>query len=69
MLGAAVINVAFPIMMGGLGTSSGGWMDMVLIIAVPGILLGMLRFSLYRKNYVKGCVSGSFRLYFTLWQP
>lgn len=41
---AVVVSVAFPIMMGTLGTSRGGWSTMVLLVAVPMAVFGMLRF-------------------------
>jgi Na+/melibiose symporter-like transporter len=51
MLGAVVINVAFPIMMGSLATSPQGWTTMILIVAIPGIVLGMLRFFFVKEKY------------------
>ncbi len=51
MLGAMIINIVFPMMMANLGTSEGGWTEMVLIFAVPCTVIGLLRFFFIPEKY------------------
>ena len=50
MFASILVSVVFPIMMGTLGTSSGGWKTMVAIIMIPATLIGALRF-IFCKEY------------------
>lgn len=51
MIGAAVVNISFPTLMGQLATSAKGWTTLILIFAVPGLLLGILRFIFIPEKY------------------
>ena len=51
MLGAIVVNVGFPIAMGSLATSAGGWRTLVLIFSLPFAVIGILRFFIFKENY------------------
>jgi len=50
MLGSIAVNIAFPILMGTLATSPEGWSRLVLIVAVPMALIGMLRFIFVKET-------------------
>ncbi len=43
-LGATVISIIFPILMGTMGTTKEGWLKMILIFAIPLTIIGMARF-------------------------
>lgn len=47
-----VISIVFPILMGTLGTTRGGWSTMVLITAIPFMIIGMGRFFLVKETNV-----------------
>lgn len=49
-IGVLALNVTFPIMMGKLATSAGGWRTLVLIYAVPLAVFGMLRFLFIKET-------------------
>lgn len=51
MVGGLVVNVAFPILMGTLATSAKGWQTTILIFAIPGMLLGAIRFLFIKEKY------------------
>lgn len=51
LLGAVVVNVTFPILMGSLGTTAGGWKILMAIFAIPGILIGLLRFFTIKETH------------------
>ncbi len=44
-----VFNVIFPVLMGTLATSQHGWIELVLIFAVPLVVLGMMRFFVVKE--------------------
>lgn len=46
---AAVISIVFPILMGTLGTSRGGWTTMMLIVGIPLALIGFSRFLVVKE--------------------
>lgn len=48
--GGVVISVSFPILMGKLATSAGGWRTLILIYALPLVVLGMLRFLFVKED-------------------
>lgn len=50
-LGALAVNIIFPMMMARLGSSHGGWIAMMLIIGVPAMLIGLLRFFFVSEKY------------------
>ena len=50
MLASIVINVAFPIMMANIATSPQGWSHMVLLIALPAGLIGIMRFFFVKET-------------------
>ena len=52
MVGGVAVGAAFPIMMGTLATSRKGWLTLVLLFAIPGILLGITRFIFIKEKYV-----------------
>lgn len=52
MLCCTIVSVVFPILMGTLGTVKAGWIPMVAIIAVPFMLIGILRFLLVKETVV-----------------
>lgn len=52
MLFCTIVSIIFPILMGTLGTTKGGWIPMIAIFAVPLMLLGMTRF-LFCKEVVE----------------
>ena len=50
MLASIVINVAFPIMMANIATSPQGWSHMILLIALPAGLIGIMRFFFVKET-------------------
>lgn len=46
ILGSMIVSIGYPILMGTLGSTKGGWTTMALIFAIPMTLIGMLRFML-----------------------
>lgn len=50
MLGAMVVSVSFPILMGKLATNTAGWRLLILIYAIPLCLLGLLRFIFVKED-------------------
>lgn len=52
MLCCAVVSIVFPLLMGTMGVTKEGWIPMILIIAVPFMLIGMLRFLLVKETVV-----------------
>lgn len=51
MLGAVVINIAFPMLMGSIATSHKGWTALMAITAIPGSLLALIRFLTIKEKY------------------
>jgi len=49
-LGAMIVSVSFPVLMGRLATSPAGWRTLILIYAVPLGLMGMLRFIFVKED-------------------
>lgn len=49
-LGAMVVSITFPILMGSFATSSGGWRSLIAIYAVPLALIGLLRFFFVKED-------------------
>lgn len=50
MLGAMIVSVSFPVMMGKLATSDSGWRTLILIYAVPLCLIGILRLIFVKED-------------------
>ena len=50
MLFCTAAGMVFPILMGTLGTTKGGWTTMTLIMAIPMMLIGMGRFLLVKEK-------------------
>ena len=50
MLASIAINVAFPIMMANIATSPQGWSTMILLIALPAGLIGIMRFFFVKET-------------------
>lgn len=50
MLGSAIVSITFPIVMGKLATSAGGWRTIILIYAIPLALIGLLRFIFIKED-------------------
>ena len=49
--GVAVFNVTFPSMMAQAGTDAGAWSSMVMKIAIPLAIIGMMRFLFVPEKY------------------
>ncbi|MBK0348827.1 MFS transporter [Aerococcaceae bacterium zg-ZJ1578] len=49
MLFCTLVSIVFPILMGTLGTTKQGWIPMISILAIPLMLIGMLRFFLVKE--------------------
>ncbi|HIT88793.1 MAG TPA: MFS transporter [Candidatus Merdenecus merdavium] len=49
MLGSISMSISFPILMGKFATSPGGWSTLVLSIAVPFAIIGILRFVFVKE--------------------
>ena len=49
MFGSIAVNIAFPILMGTMATTPEGWSRLVLIVAIPMALIGMLRFIFVKE--------------------
>lgn len=49
--GCMIVSVSFPILMGKLATSGGGWSKLLLIYAIPLALIGILRFVFVKEKY------------------
>lgn len=50
MLGAMIVSITFPIMMGKLATSGAGWNKIILIYAIPLCIIGILRFIFVKED-------------------
>lgn len=50
MLGAMIVSITFPVMMGRLASSGGGWRSLILIYAVPLCLIGILRLIFVKED-------------------
>ncbi|MDO4623683.1 MAG: MFS transporter [Eubacteriales bacterium] len=50
MGGSMILSIVFPIMMGRLATSAGGWTMIVAAIMIPGTAIGMLRFIFCKED-------------------
>lgn len=46
----AIVSIIFPIMMGTMGTSAGGWRTMLMIFAVPLGVIGLGRFAFVKER-------------------
>ena len=51
ILGAMIVNITFPVLMGTLATSAQGWTNLLLIYAIPATLIGLLRFFFIPEKY------------------
>ena len=51
MIVVVAFNIIFPVMMGKMATSQGGWVTLVMIFAVPMTFLGLLRFFVVKETY------------------
>ncbi|MEH7492602.1 MFS transporter [Neobacillus niacini] len=49
-VGAMVVNISFPILMGTLATSPQGWSTMVAIYAIPLAIIGIFRFLFVKET-------------------
>lgn len=49
-LACTVISIVFPILMGTMGTSAGGWRTMVMIFAIPLGIIGLGRFAFVKER-------------------
>ncbi|MBR7927148.1 MFS transporter [Aerococcaceae bacterium zg-ZUI334] len=50
MFGSVLVSTVFPILMGTLGTSSGGWQKMIAIFALPLGIIGIGRFLFVKER-------------------
>ncbi|MFH6636605.1 MFS transporter [Streptococcus suis] len=50
MLGAMIVSITFPMMMGKLATSDAGWNKLILIYAIPLCIIGILRFIFVKED-------------------
>lgn len=50
MIGAMVVSISFPILMGSMATSAKGWSSMLAIYAIPLALIGILRFVFVKED-------------------
>ncbi|MCR5546811.1 MAG: MFS transporter [Lachnospiraceae bacterium] len=50
MLFCTIVSMVFPILMGELGTSKGGWTTIASIFAIPLLLLGITRFFFVKEK-------------------
>ena len=50
MLGSAIVSITFPIAMGKIATSAGGWRTLILLYAIPLTLIGILRFIFVKED-------------------
>ena len=50
MVVVVIFNIVFPMLMGSMATSQGGWVRLVLIFAIPMTLLGLLRFFVVKET-------------------
>ena len=50
MLGAVILNIAFPILMNRVATSPSGWSKLMGMFAIPGALIGILRFVFVKEE-------------------
>ncbi|KAF1299068.1 hypothetical protein BAU15_00025 [Enterococcus sp. JM4C] len=50
MLGAMIVSISFPIMMGKLATSDAGWRSLILIYAIPLALIGIMRLIFVKED-------------------
>ena len=51
MFAAIAINIAFPILMGTMATSPEGWSQLILIVAIPMAIIGMMRFIFVKEEF------------------
>ncbi|MDL2327547.1 MFS transporter [Ruminococcaceae bacterium OttesenSCG-928-A11] len=49
-LGAVVVSVTFPILMGKFGSTASGWHTLILIFALPLAVIGVLRFIFIKED-------------------
>lgn len=49
-VGASVISISFPVLMGKLATSAAGWRTLILIYTIPLALIGILRLIFVKEN-------------------
>lgn len=50
MLFCTIVSIIFPILMGTLGTTKGGWTTIAAIFAIPLMILGMTRFFFVKEK-------------------
>ncbi|WP_434669194.1 MFS transporter [Lacticaseibacillus rhamnosus] len=53
MLGAVIVSTSFPVAMGYLGTSDGGWRTLILIYGIPLMLIGVLRLIFVPEHQIE----------------
>lgn len=50
MIGAMIVNVAFPVLMSRIATSASGWTAAVAIVMIPAACIGVLRFIFCKED-------------------
>lgn len=50
MLGAMLVSITFPVMMGRLATSESGWRSLIFIYAIPLCLIGIMRLIFVKED-------------------
>ena len=51
MLGGVLVSILFPQLRATMGTTASGWTKMILMFAIPGILVGVIRFLTIKEKY------------------
>lgn len=51
MLGGVLVSILFPQLRASMGTTASGWTKMILMFAIPGILVGVIRFLTIKEKY------------------
>ena len=51
MLGGVLVSILFPQLRATMGTTASGWTRMILMFAIPGILVGVIRFLTIKEKY------------------
>lgn len=59
MLGAMIVSISFPVLMGKMAVNSQGWRSLITIYALPLALIGMLRFIFVKEDPTIDEVAGN----------
>ena len=51
MLGGVLVSILFPQFRATLGSTASGWTRMILMFAIPGVLVGVIRFFTIKEKY------------------